>query len=215
MPTIKVKGGFRRFPPQTVLTTSLYVDSKIYGNDNFTPPQAPAPPVDQATLGAANDRLAAAIARAMDRSRQGIAEQSTAKEVVVKLLEQVATYAQTNCKDDPLILIGSGFTQISTTRTMTPPVSESIRKLVHGENSGEMAVTLMTYPGAASYEFRWGIALAGGALPENWTMRPIVKLRPATMISGLTPGATYMFQARAVVEKGYSDWGNPITRIVL
>jgi hypothetical protein len=212
MSTIKVKAGFRRLPPEFVLTTSMHVCTKIYGNNHFTPPQAPAPPVDQAMLQAANDTLSAAIAAAHDGGRQAIGQRNHAKEVVVKLLEQLATYVQTNCNDNMDIFMSSGFTPISSTKTMAPPVCESIRKIVPGANSGQMDVTLMTFPGAGSYELRWGVEGAGGAPPANWTQRPIVKLRPATRISNLTPGTAYVFQARAVVETGYSDWSDPITR---
>jgi hypothetical protein len=215
MSTIKVKAGFRRLPPEFVLTASMHVCTKIYGNSNFTPPQAPAPPVDQATLEAANDMLSAAIAAAHDAGKLAVAHRNHAKEVVVKLLEQLATYVQTNCKDNMEIFMSSGFTPISSTKTTVPPVCESIRKIVPGANSGQMDVTLMTYPGAGSYELRWGAEGAGGAPPANWTQMPILKLRPATTISNLTPGTAYLFQARAVVETGYSDWGDPIKRFAV
>lgn len=213
MTAIKVKGGLRRLTAHLVLATSLSIDSKIYSI--FTPAVAPAPPVDQPTLEAANDRLAAAIGAAEGGSKQSRAERNAAKEVVVRLLDQLAMYVQSNCGNDVDIVILSGFTPISSARTAAPPVSESIRKLVHGKNSGDMDATLMPYPDAGSYEIRCGMPLPGGALPETWISKPIVKLRPATTISGLTPGATYVFQARAVTHGGYSDWGNPIFRIVL
>jgi hypothetical protein len=215
MSTIKVKAGFRRFSPELVLTTSMHVSAHIYGNNDFTPPQAQVPPIDQATLEAANDRLSASIAASYDGSSQAIAQRNEAKEVVVKLLEQLATYAQTNCKDNMNTLMSSGFTPISSTRTIPPPICESIRKMASGANSGQMDVTLMTYPGAASYELRWGAAQAGGVPPTSWTSMPIVKLRPATTISNLAPGTAYVFQARAVVHGGYSDWGDPITRFAV
>jgi len=194
MSTIKVKAGFRRFSPELVLTTSMHVSAHIYGNNDFTPPQAQAPPIDQATLEAANDRLSASIAASHQGTLQAIAQRNEAKEVVVKFLEQLATYAQTNCKDNMNTFMSSGFTPISSTRTIPPPVCESIRKIVPGSKSGQMDVTLMTYPGAASYEIRWGVALAGGVPPASWTSMPIVKLRPATTISNLTPGTAQCFK---------------------
>src|SRR5204862_7814461 len=37
---------------------------------------------------------------------------------------------------------------------------------------------------------------------------------PAT-ISGLTPGTTYLIQARAVTKAGYTDYGQPIAQMVI
>jgi hypothetical protein len=54
---------------------------------------------------------------------------------------------------------------------------------------------------------------AGGVLGE-WIIQPVAAIRPATMISGLTPGASYAFQARALTDAGYTDWSDSVTRIV-
>ena len=51
---------------EVVLSTSTHIFTEIYNNPNFTPLQAPAPPVDQATLKSANDALASAIGAAVD-----------------------------------------------------------------------------------------------------------------------------------------------------
>jgi hypothetical protein len=37
---------------------------------------------------------------------------------------------------------------------------------------------------------------------------------PAT-ISGLTPGTVYIIQARAVTKAGYTDYGQPVTKMVI
>src|SRR5260221_13748579 len=57
---IKALKNFRRLLPEAVLKTSTHVFAEIYNNPNFAAPQAPAPPVDQATLSSANDALSAA-----------------------------------------------------------------------------------------------------------------------------------------------------------
>ena len=35
------------------------------------------------------------------------------------------------------------------------------------------------------------------------------------LITGLSPGTTYVFQARALTKTGYSDWSESVTRIAL
>ena len=43
----------------------------------------------------------------------------------------------------------------------------------------------------------------------------ISNLRSATIISGLTPGMTYVFQARAVVQSAYTDWSDSVMQMAM
>ena len=212
---IKAVLNFRRMAPELVLSTSSHIYTEMYNNPNFTPPQAPALPVDQATLKSANDALAAAIAAALDGGKKAIAQKNAQKEVVVKFLFQLAHYVEANSKEDMTIFLSSGFTPKSSTKTTTPPVSESIRTIDPGPDSGQVLVSLMKYPDAASYEVRWAPVGAGGIV-GTWTTQAIGNIKPATAISGLTPATTYVFQARAVKKTGgYSDWSDSVTRIAM
>jgi hypothetical protein len=213
---IKAVLNFRKLTPEVVLSTSTHIFTEIYNNSNYTPPQAPAAPVDPATLKSANDALAAAIAAAVDGGKKAIAHKNAQKEVVVKLLTQLGHYAEANCKEDMTIFLSSGFTAKSSTRTNTPPVSESFRKIEPGPESGHMVVSLMKYPGAASYEVRWAPVGADGA-PGPWTIQAIGNvIKSPTTISGLKPATTYVFQARAVKKTGgYSDWSDSVTRVAV
>ena len=212
---IKAQLNFRKLTPEVLLSTSTHIFTEIYNDTHYTPPQAPAPPVDAATLKSANDSLAAAIAGAVDGGKKAIAQRKAQKEVVVKLLTQLGHYAEANCKEDMTIFLSSGFTAKSSTRTNTPPASESIRKIEPGPNSGQTLVSLMTYPAAAGYEVRSAPVAAGG-VPGTWTIQAIGKIiKSPSLISGLTPATTYVFQARAMKKNGgYSDWSDSVTRVV-
>src|SRR2546425_11341165 len=105
---IKVLLNFRRLPPELVLSPSTHIYAEIYNNSNYAPPQASAPPVDPAILKSANDALAAAIAAALDGSKKAIAQRNAHKEVVVKLLTQLAHYVEASCKEDMAIFLSSG-----------------------------------------------------------------------------------------------------------
>jgi hypothetical protein len=76
-------------------------------------------------------------------------------------------------------------------------------------------VKLMRYPGAASYEVRWGQVSAGGGMPTAWNSLPLANVKTPATISGLTPGTTYVIQARAVTKAGYTDYGQPIAQMVI
>src|SRR5437667_8791361 len=146
---IKAVLDLRKLTAEVVLSTSTHIFTEIYNNPNYTPPQAPA--VDPATLKSANDSLAAAIAAAVDGGKKAIAQKKAQKEVVMKLLTQLAHYAEANCKDDVTIFLSSGFTAKSSTRTATPPVSESIRKIEHRPDSEHMLVCLIEDTGGCSH----------------------------------------------------------------
>ena len=67
----------------------------------------------QQHLKSAIDALAAANAAALDGGKKALAQKAHAKEIVMKLLEQLAVYVQANCKDDMTIFLSSGFTAVS------------------------------------------------------------------------------------------------------
>jgi hypothetical protein len=204
----------RKIPAEELVVFCDGIGAKVFNNLNFAPPQAPPPPVDEATLKAANTALASANAAALDGGKRAIAQRNHQKEVVVKLLKQLATYVETNCKDDMTIFLSSGFTAAASTKPGSPPVSESFRNVAAGANSGEMVLTLMRDPRAKSYELRMAQVGPEG-VPGPWRNQPIADTRPATTVSGLTPGGTYVFQLRALTKAGYTDWSDSVTRIVI
>ena len=52
-------------------------------------------------------------------------------------LRQLANYVEHNCKDDMTTFLKSGFQPVTTIRTPVKPLSESIRNIVPGDNSGQ------------------------------------------------------------------------------
>jgi hypothetical protein len=209
--SIKAVLNFRRMAADLVVTNSYAICTKMDNNPNFAAPNAPAPPVDIPTLRAATDALATVNSAALGGGKEPLARKSHQKEIVVRLLIQLGHYVEANCKDDMTIFLSSGFTAVSTIKSKTPPVSDSFRKVDQGENSGEMKVIPMRYPGAGSYEVRWAPIMNG--VPGVWTSHPILNIKAATTISGLTPGTTYVFQVRALTQAGYTDYSDSVTRV--
>jgi hypothetical protein len=213
---IKAKFGLAHEPAQNVLTTSLNVYNNLFSSTFFTTAAgAPAPPVDQPTLKTANDALQAAVTAAAGGGKQAITAKNHAKDAVVTLLDQLATYVSANSKGDMNAFMSSGFTPKSTAKTKTPPVSETIKKIVPGPVTGQMLLYLMKFPGAKSYLLQWGVPGPGGALPTAWSSMPVANIKTPATVTGLMAGTTYVFQARAVTQNGYSNWGDPIARIAV
>src|ERR1041385_4656967 len=204
---IKASLGFRRISAGDVVARAKAVCGGIFAaKDDYT-----APPVDQATLEAQTEALSESITAALDGGVKAIAEREHKKEVVMKSLRQLGHYAEENCKDDMATFLKSGFQAISNNRTQAQPVSDAIRKIVPGNNSGQMQVSIVARPDAFSYQLRWTPAAAEAA--GNWTTQLVCKIKPAVLVTGLTPGTAYIFQVRAATDSGYTDWSESVTRI--
>ena len=205
---IKASIGFKKSSANDGLARANAVLDGVYtAKDDY-----PASPVDSATLKTQIDGLSAAIAAALDGGKKAIAAREHQKQVVGKSLRQIGRYVEENCKDNMQTFLKSGFQPISTTRTPVPPLSEAIRKIVPGNNSGQILVTVVDDPEAVSYVLRWA-PLGPGGTPINWTEQPVAQTRPPALVSGLTPGTTYAFQVRGVKVDGYTDWSESVTRI--
>ena len=106
----------------------------------------------------------------------------------------------------------SGFEPASSVKTPPHPLSQFIRKIKQGKNSGQFMVIIASVEGASAYELRWAPTVNGTT--GTWTTQFITRTRPATSITGLTPGTTYTVQVRSFNDNsGFSDWSDPITRV--
>jgi hypothetical protein len=205
---IKAKLGMTRAVAGNVLQRANAVLAGIFTATT----EYPNPPVDMATLKSNVDTLSSDITAALDGGQKAIAERNHQVQVVNKLLRQLAHYAEANCKDDMTTFLKSGFEAVSTTKSPSQPLSQFIRKIDQGPNSGQLLVTIVAVPGASSYELRWA-PLGTGGTPGPWTNQLLNKTRPPMSITGLTPGTTYIFQVRSFSDSGFSDWSDSVTRM--
>ena len=178
-------------------------------------PDFPNPPVDLTAFKTALDALSVAIGDAMDGGKKARAERDHKREVVVKMLRQLAHYVEMNCKDDVNILLSSGFAAAGTLRKPSELVSQFIRKIDATPTSGQLRLTLVAIAAAFSYELRWTPAVRSGETPATWTVQPVAMTRPPVLVSGLTPGVLYIFQVRALTESGYTDWSDSVSRMAV
>jgi Fibronectin type III domain len=207
---IKAVLGFPRLPPKDLLASATAIYTGTNGN-----PAYPNPPVDRAGLKADIDHFSSAITAAQDGGKKAIVERNRLAEVLIKKLRKLGKYVEISCNDDMKTFLSSGFEAASVARPSAQGLSDSIRSIKAGPNSGQFLVSIAAVPGAHSYEVRCGVVGAGGALPGAWTSQPAGKTRPPALITGLTPGANYAIQVRAVTKAGYTDWSDPLTRICI
>jgi hypothetical protein len=182
---IKAIDGFSRVADGDVVSRAANIQVAMTGNGNF-----PNSPVDLAALKTAIETFSALIAEALDGSKKVI--------------------AQKNKQRDMAIFQTSGF-QAAAAKTATTPLTEKIRKIAHGSNSGEIDLWLKAVAGASMYEVRYTPAGAGAA--TAWTTVPLSNVKSVLALKGLTPATPYLIQARALVGSSFTDWSDPISFI--
>jgi len=201
---IQVWLNFVRAKPGDLITRAIAVYKGLKNNPHFTNP-----PFAIEELQALIDALRASNTEAMDGSVKARAQRNSDREVLVARLRILAHYVEDNCKGEDTIFLTSGFEQRPTGRTQTVPLGERIRSIKSAQHEGEALITLIWDPDAYTYLVRWAFYhLATG--PGDWTEIPVANIRPSTLITGLTPGATYAFQARAVYKEDYTNWTDSV-----
>ena len=203
----KALAGFSKLSDLDVVKNGISVQTNLTGNSKFANA-----PVDLAVLKTDLDSLTALIAEAADGSKQVIARKNQQREVVIGMLRMLARYVEVASQGDTAAFETSGFQLASRTRVQPAPLSEKIRKIDRGPNSGQVLVWLQAVRQAGSYELHYGPAVNGGA-PTTWTTQGVLMVKSPIVLTGLTPGATYFFQARALLKDGYTDWSDPVTFI--
>src|SRR3954451_9970534 len=147
-------------------------------------------PVDLAVFKTDLDMFSALIVEAADGSKKAIARKNQQREVVIGMLKLLARYVENVSLNDPTAFQTSGFQLASTTKAPAAPLSEKIRRIDHGANSGQVRVWIQPHRGAGSYELHYGPAVNGGA-PTTWTSQAVLMVKSPAILTGLTPGTTY------------------------
>ena len=209
---IKASLAFASLIPANLYTFGCSVYAGLNNN-----PAYPQPPVDMPTLKSALDGYNTLIAAALDGSKKVLTQRNHQGEVLIKILRQLAHYVEAACKDDMTIFTSSGFQPVSKVRTATPPLSQSIRKITEGPNSGVLLVWLLAVAGALSYELRWAPVATGSSATTApaWVSSLIPSTQPPATVPNLTPGTIYQFEVRVLTKNGWSDWSGNATRMAI
>ena len=151
---------------------------------------------------------------AQDGGKRAIAEKKKQRAALIKVLRPLGHYVEANCKDDPTILAASGFKAVNKVHVPAQPMEQgAIVGVAHGPMAGQLVVKGKTQRKARSYVLRYASIGADGK-PGNWTELGVTNPR-AIPVHGLTPGANYAFQIRALGVLGYGDWSEIATRIAI
>jgi hypothetical protein len=209
---IKTSLAFVKAAAGDLYTFASSVYNGMNGNAAYS-----SPPVDMPTFKAAIDMFDTLLAAALDGSKKVLSQRNHQGGVLIKILRQLAHYVESACKDDMTIFGSSGFQAVSKVRTATPSLSQSIRKITEGPNSGVLLVWLLAVAGALSYELRWAPVTTGpsATAAPAWISSLIPSTQPPATVSNLTPGTVYQFEVRVLSKTGWSDWGGNATRMAV
>jgi Fibronectin type III domain len=209
---IKASLAFVKAAPGDLYTFASSVHSGMNGNTAY-----PNPPVDMPTFKTAIDVYDTLVTAALDGSKKVLTQRDHQGGVLIRILRQLAHYVEGACKDDMTTFTSSGFQPVSKARTAAKPLSQSIRKITEGPNSGVLLVWLLAVAGALSYELRWAPVATGSATTAApaWISSLIPSTHPPATVSNLTPGTIYQFEVRVMSKKGWSDWSGAATRMAI
>lgn len=202
---IKPIDGFSNVADADLVSHATNIQTAMTGNTNY-----PTPPVDLASLKTAIETFSGLVAQALDGSKKVIAQKHKQREVLINILKQLGRYVEVTCNGDMAIFLSSGF-QPAAPKTATPSLTEKIRKIAHGTNSGEIDLWLKAVAKASSYELRY--APANGGAATAWITVPLSTVKNPVALKGLTPATTYVFQARALVNNTFTDFSDSVSFI--
>ena len=136
--------------------------------------------------------------------------------ILISMLRLLGGYVLFIADDHEPTLASSGFNYTTTSRKQAATRSVGIRKLVPGDTSGTMKLKAVDVDGASSYEVRFAVRqIDRSPLPNEYTFKQFSDTRKFLLITGLTPGACYIFQVRALIGENYTDWSDSITEICI
>jgi len=207
---LKALFDFLPLPADAFVSRLTAIHDKMHGNTAF-----PNPPVDMAAFMTAITTFAASAVVTLDGSKQAIAIMKKQHEGLVKMAELLGHYVEATCNNDPVTFTSSGFAMRSTTRVPPQPLAQPTIVRVDQGKTGELLVILIAVLKARIYEIHYAPVGTGGTLPTTFASITIASAKKPVPVANLTPGTTYVFQVRAFGKLGYTDWSQPVQRMVI
>ena len=206
MITTKVVTSFQRYKDTDLNQKAQHIVDSLTGNAHF-----PTPIPTLADVQTSITAYAAALAKAIDGSKQDTVLKNQARDMVETLLGKLALYVQLNSNDDPAIMLSSGF---DISKPHAPigvlPKPDGFYVLA-GEEKGSIDLGLTAIAGAVSYQYEYTDAPVTAT--SNWTVT--VNTAAAVTIHHLQSGKEYAFRVAGVGSDPARVYSDVITSFVL
>jgi hypothetical protein len=202
MPSYRILFGFAQLPDADLSEFNNTVITSMTNNASF-----PKPAVTLAALTAAGAAFDAALAAAAQGGVQLTATKNAARDALIALLRQQASYVQSVANNDLTVILSSGF-QVNNTNTAQSPLDKPAIQAVENAASTQLLVRLSPIDNARAYEVRLSYGTSG------WQGAGVFTQARRVVLQNLVPGTSYNIQARAVGgSTGYSDWSDPVSHM--
>jgi hypothetical protein len=173
------------------------------------------PPFDLDQFLSLVDDYNQAILAAADRSRMAIAQRNKLRTEATKQATLLGHYVGRVADNDLDTVYAGGCEPAQKYRLLRQPIPKPrMNKVVRGPNSGTALayitpISRSKHGKVAHYEL--GYAIQNGNDIGDLTIVPTTVARFPITIRNLTPGTTYIFQARALSNntQGFTDWSAP------
>ena len=203
MPIYKVNYGFAKLSDPALDAFTENVVAKMTGHGTF-----PTPPVPPASLELLNTEFTEAMAQAADGGKANTIIKNQKRAVLIDALRQDALYVQAHSSNDPAIILSSGFNVSRLSGASTPLDTPQIEQIVNGVTTTlELRATPIT--NAKAYDVQRS---TDGGL--TWIYATTSPQARQIVVTGLTPGTTYLFRMRAIGgATGFSGWSDAVQRM--
>ena len=175
-------------------------------------PKMTALPVSIADLKAGLQGLTTSVAGAQDGGKTAIAEKNKQRKAFVAMMRKEAMFVEEVAGTDATVITNAGF-QVMTGPTPLPPLVKPVIQKVVQKGSGQQQVFVGTQSGVRMLEIQSGEPGPNNTPPANWTTIQVASARPAPVVSGLTPGHTYVFQVRFYGKSGWTEWSDQVVKM--
>ena len=195
MPILRVSLDFVRLPDPSVDAFAENVLTAMPMCSKYT---TPSPPLAQ--VHAALALFTTALSAAAQGGKQATAAKDAARETLLGLMRQLASYVQVTANNDLPTLLASGFSAASTNRTQVPLYQPTILAITNGQPT-KLTLQVTPLPNARAYEYQ--VRTGTG----SWSPSVPTTRARGIVVSDLVPGTTYTFQVRGIGgSTGVSAW---------
>jgi len=199
---------FNRLTPDQLVSAGTAVVTGLDGNT-----KAPTPPVSVADLKGQLQNLSGSVAAAQDGGKKAITERNKQVHAFVKTLKKEAMYVEEVAGTDPTVITNAGF-QVMTGPTPVAPLNKPVIQKLVQKGTGQQQIFVGPQAGTRMIEIQSGEPGPNNTPPANWTTIQVANARPAPVVTGLTPGKVYVFQARAYGKStGWTEWSDPVIKM--
>jgi hypothetical protein len=199
----KIRGNRRKVRQSELPVLSTRVVEHMENNPIF-----PNPPAALAKLKKITPEYQSALAHAIGRDKEMVALKDRKKDIMLDLLDELASYVTTICKGDREMLLSSGFYITEEGGTALPPSIKEL-EVILGE-PGVATTRIKNAKGAVAFIYEYTTEPPG---PDTiWSYRPS-SLRTYTF-KGLTSNKRYWFRTIAIGYGGLIAYSPIVTRVI-